>query len=173
MRASFYDISIGSYLQILDGLSQVLRKGVGHFTELGRDVDSLLDERLARDMLPFSFQLRSVMHHSLGALRGIESGEFTTPPKLDESSYSGYQARIADTAAALRAYTRDEVDALASRTLVFSIGDREIPFTAENFLLSFSLPNFHFHATASYAILRAQGVPLGKQDFLGKLRVGI
>lgn len=172
MRASFYDISVCSYLQILDGVSQVLKKGVLHFTELGRDVDALLEERLAKDMLPLSFQLRSVMHHSLGALRGIENGEFAPPPKLEESSFSGYQARIADTASALRGYSRDDVNALVGRTLVFSIGDREIPFTAENFLLSFSLPNFHFHATTSYAILRAQGVPLGKQDFLGRLRVG-
>jgi hypothetical protein len=173
MRASFYDTSIGSYLQILDSLTGVLRKGAMHGMEIGRDVDALLDNRLFRDMLPLSFQLRSVIHHSLGAIRGIESGEFAPPPKLDEVSYAGFQARVAEAADALRAYHRDDIDALSTRTLVFSIGDREIPFTAENFLFSFSLPNFYFHATTTYAILRAAGVPLGKQDFLGKMRVGI
>ena len=55
--------------------------------------------------------------------------------------------------------------------MVFQLRDRQIPFTAENFVLSFSLPNFYFHATTAYDILRTKGVPLGKRDFLGHLRL--
>ena len=61
---------------------------------------------------------------------------------------------------------------LADKSMVFAIGDREMPFTNQNFLLSFSLPNFYFHATTTYDILRMLGVPLGKRDFLGRLKLG-
>ena len=56
--------------------------------------------------------------------------------------------------------------------MVFAIGDREMPFTNQNFLLTFSLPNFYFHATTTYDILRMLGVPLGKMDFLGRMKIG-
>ena len=63
------------------------------------------------------------------------------------------------------------MDALAGRDVIFQMRDRKVPFTAENFLLSFSLPNFYFHATTAYDILRTKGVPLGKRDFLGRMRI--
>ena len=66
-----------------------------------------------------------------------------------------------------------DVNGLAGRKLVFKLGGNEIPFTAENFVLSFSLPNFYFHATTAYDILRSKGVPLGKRDFIGKLKMGV
>ena len=72
----------------------------------------------------------------------------------------------------LKAQSREEIDTLGDGKVVFKIGGNEIPFTAENFALSFSLPNFYFHATTLYDILRLHGVPLGKRDFLGKLRIG-
>ena len=65
----------------------------------------------------------------------------------------------------------DEAD-LADKSMVFAIGDREMTFTNQNFLLSFSLPNFYFHATTTYDILRMLGAPLGKRDFLGRMKVG-
>ena len=71
--------------------------------------------------------------------------------------------------AALEAIEASEVDAFVGRDMRLAFGDRHIDFTAENFLLSFSQPNFYFHATTSYAILRWKGIPLGKRDFTGKL----
>jgi len=66
----------------------------------------------------------------------------------------------------------ETVNGLAGRKVVFKLGGNEIPFTAENFLLSFSLPNFYFHAATAYDILRASGVPLGKLDFLSAMKIG-
>jgi hypothetical protein len=65
----------------------------------------------------------------------------------------------------------DAVNALVGRDVAFQFGDRKLPFTAEEFLMSFSLPNFFFHATTAYDILRHKGVPLGKRDFMGRLRI--
>ena len=73
--------------------------------------------------------------------------------------------------AALSALKPEEVNALVGRDVVFKIGDRSMPFTAEGFLMSFSLPNFYFHATTAYDILRHKGVPVGKRDFMGHMRL--
>ena len=67
----------------------------------------------------------------------------------------------------------DEINALADKPMLFKMGETEIPFTTDNFMLSFSLPNFYFHATTTYAVLREHGVPLGKMDYLGQLRVNL
>ena len=66
-----------------------------------------------------------------------------------------------------------EVEALSQKSMVFKLGENELPFTNQNFLLSFSLPNFYFHATTTYDILRMLGVPLGKRDFLGSMKMGV
>ena len=72
---------------------------------------------------------------------------------------------------ALSAMTPDAVNALIGRDVMFQAGERKLPFTAEGFLMSFSLPNFYFHATTAYDILRHKGVPLGKRDFMGRMRM--
>ena len=70
------------------------------------------------------------------------------------------------------AFDQARVDGITGKTMVFKIGDNELPFTVENFLMSFSTPNLHFHATTTYDILRMNGVPLGKMDYLGAMRMG-
>jgi hypothetical protein len=77
------------------------------------------------------------------------------------------------TAAELSALDRDTIDALADAETQFAFGEMRMPFTGANFLLSFSQPNFYFHATTAYAILRAQGMKLGKRDFLGMPRMKV
>ncbi len=71
----------------------------------------------------------------------------------------------------MKSYTPDEVNALEGNSVIFNLGDRQMPFTGEGFLLTFSLPNFHFHATTAYDILRSKGVPLGKRDYMGRIRL--
>ena len=85
--------------------------------------------------------------------------------------YAGLQGLVADARAALQAVTPEEINALEGRDLIFEIGSRQMPFTVEGFLLSFSTPNLHFHATTAYDILRSKGVPLGKRDYMGQLRL--
>ncbi len=81
------------------------------------------------------------------------------------------EARSATRARRCRKLSRESVDALQGKDVVFQFGDRKMPFTAENFLLSFSLPNFYFHATTAYDMLRMKGVPIGKRDFMGMPRM--
>lgn len=171
MTISLYDISVASYLQATGAVADFLEKGRGHFAEQGIDPETIVQTRLYPDMLPFSFQVHSVVHHSLGALKGLESGEFAPPAGLAELDYAGFQGLIADTRAALEGYTPDTVNALQGGDMAFVAGERRLPFTAEDFVLSFSLPNLYFHAATTYDILRMQGVPLGKRDFMGRMRM--
>jgi hypothetical protein len=171
MPVSLYDLSVANYLQTVPAVAACLDKGLAHCTSSATDPGGMADCRLAEDMLPLRFQIVSVAHHSLGAIEGAKAGVFSPPGKTASLDYQGLQKLMSDTAEALRRLSREEVDALAGRDVVFQVGDRKVPFTAENFLLSFSLPNFYFHATTAYDILRNKGVPLGKRDFLGRMRI--
>jgi len=171
MSITFYEASVGTYLQVVAAAAGVLDKGLKHFRENNTDPDAIVDERLAPDMLPFSFQIHSIAHHSLGALEGIKSGVFRPPGEKPRHSYAQLQGRLSETLESLKKFTPAEVNALEINDVFFEIRGMKLPFTAAGFLFSFSLPNFYFHATTAYDILRSKGVPLGKRDFMGALRM--
>ena len=169
---SLYDVSVASYLQTLGGVSAVLAKGEAYAGDGRLDLQEIVRFKLRDDMAPFSFQVISVWHHSMNAIRGLKEGLFEPPPRMSGLDYAQLKGLVEEATASLEGESREDIDALAGKPMTFRIGDREIPFTTENFILSFSLPNFYFHATTLYDILRLHGVPLGKRDFLGSLRVG-
>ncbi len=171
MAISLYDISAASYLQMLSGVLGFVEKGRSHFESKGTDLKQVVETRLHPDMLPFRFQLVSVAHHSLGALKALESGVFGPPSGVPELDYAGLQKLVEDARAGVQQHSRDAVNAREGKDVVFQIGERKMPFTAEGFVLSFSLPNLYFHAATAYDILRMKGVPLGKRDFLGPPRL--
>jgi uncharacterized protein len=167
MALSLYDVSIATYLQILAAAGGFLAKGREHLEKSGVDLHEVVETRLYPDMLPFRFQIVSVAHHSLGAIRAIESGVFTPPPPTPDLDYAALERLVADTRASLQQYERGAIEALEGKDVLFKLGERGMPFIARDFVLSFSLPNFYFHATTAYDILRMKGAPLGKRDFMG------
>ena len=167
MATSLYDLSVASYLQILPAVSGFLDKGLAHFTAAGIDPNEIVQARLAPDMLPLSFQIEAVVHQSLGAIDGLKVGVFGPPGELPVRDYAGLQALVKDTITALQAIKPADINALEGRDMNFEMRGRQVPFTAETFVLSFSLPNFYFHMTTAYNILRHNGVVLGKADFMG------
>jgi hypothetical protein len=171
MAISLYDVSVASYLQLLGGVTGFLEKGKSHCEEKGIDLSEIVETRLYPDMLPFRFQIISVSHHSLGAIRGLEAGEFSPPGAEQDLDYAGLQNLVVEARTALEGFKPADVNAMEGKRVLFRLGGREIPFTAENFIMSFSLPNFYFHATTAYDILRMKGVPIGKRDFTGRLRI--
>jgi hypothetical protein len=173
MAISIYDAAVAGYLQTLPAVAAYLDKGAAHYAASGGDVNELVATRLYPDMLPLAFQIASVQHHSLHAIEAcMTTGVFTPPGPLPaDIDYAGLQTMIVDTLAALRALTPEAVNAVEGKDVVFQFGEMKMPFTAEGFLLSFSIPNFHFHATTAYDILRSKGVKLGKRDYMGKLRM--
>lgn len=172
MAISLYDLSVPNYLQVLGSVAGVLNKGADHAQSQGVNPDEYVQLRLADDMHPLSFQVISVWHHSLGAIRGLQAGQFSPPPDLGEQSYSDLQGLVAAATEELDGLSAEDIDALEGQPMKFKMGEMEIPFTPANFIQSFSMPNFYFHATTTYDLLRMQGVSLGKMDYLGAMRMG-
>jgi hypothetical protein len=171
MAVQLYDLTVGSYLQTLGGVIGYLERGAAHCRDNNIDPEEIVETRLWNDMLPFRFQLISVAHHSAGAIDGVKAGAFAPPGERRPLTYAELQGLVTDARSKLASLDRDEVNALEGKDVTFAIGDFKMPFTAENFLMSFSLPNFYFHATTAYDILRSKGVPLGKRDFMGQMRM--
>ncbi len=106
----------------------------------------------------------------MGAIEGMKAKLFQPPPKMPEVTWDSLTGLLQEANDYLAAQERDAIDALAGQDMQFKAGSLELPFTTDSFLLSFSLPNFYFHATTTYTMLRHLGVPLGKLDFLGLSR---
>lgn len=170
MAIPLYDVSVAIFLQTLGGVEGFLERALGHCRDHKIDLDDIVETRLYPDMLPFRYQILATAHHSAGALAGVKAGVFSPPPESPPLDYSALQNVIAKAREELQRLSPDAVNALQGRDVLFQAGDLKLPFTAEGFLLSFSLPNFYFHATTAYDILRSRGVPLGKRDYLGKWR---
>jgi uncharacterized protein len=149
----------------------LLGKAESYCAERKLAAEEIIQARLAPDMLPFAYQVKATAVHSLGAIEGLRKGVFSPDMTPWPQTFSALKTKIADTLAALEAIEPSEIDAFLGRDMRFSFGERQMNFTAENFLLSFSQPNFYFHATTAYDILRWKGLPLGKRDFVGRVRI--
>jgi uncharacterized protein len=167
---SLYAATIPSYRQILGAVADLLGKAEAFCAEKGVAPREIIEARLAPDMLPFAYQVKSTAVHSLGAIEGVRRGVFSPDTTTPPDSFAALAARIAQAIGVLEAIEPAEVDGFVGRDMRFSFGERHIDFTAENFLLSFSQPNFYFHAATTYDILRWKGLAIGKRDFMGRTR---
>jgi hypothetical protein len=165
MSVSLYDISIPTYRRGLRNLASFLDKAEAHAKAQGTDLAAYAGARLIADMHPFTRQVQLASDAAKGGaarLAGIEA------PKMEdvETTFPQLKDRIARTIAFLDTVSKDQVDARHGATIELPLPGRTMSFTAPDFLMQFSLANFLFHVTTAYALLRAQGVPLGKMDFL-------
>jgi uncharacterized protein len=170
MSFSLYAATVPSYRQILGAVAALVAKAETFCAEKGLPPQELIQARLAPDMFPFAYQVKSTAVHSLGAIEGVRRGVFSPDKTPPPETFSALKSRVAETLAALEAITPAEIDGFVGRPMRFAFGERHVDFTADNFLLSFSQPNFYFHAATAYDILRSRGLPLGKRDFMGQLR---
>lgn len=171
MTLSLYDAVIPSNIQILGSVDGLIDKAEAFAAERGLAPGELIGAKLAPDMLPFGYQVKSSADHSVGGIEGVRGGNFSPSMKPWPTDFAGLHALVRGAIETLQAVDRAEFDALADVDTQFSMGELKLPFTGAQFLLSFSQPNFYFHATTAYAILRAQGVTIGKRDFMGQLRI--
>ncbi len=171
MPFSLYDATIPSNLQILRALDALLAKAETFCAENGIAPAELIDARLAGDMLPLGYQVKSCAVHSIGAIEGVRGGSFSPDRSAWPTDFAGLRELLNAAIAALESLDREAVDALTESDTQFTVGTTAMPFTGANFLLSFSQPNFYFHATTAYAILRHKGLAIGKRDFIGMPRI--
>jgi hypothetical protein len=170
MATSFYDLSVPTFLQTVRAIGSILDRAARHCAETGADPDHFVHAQLFDDMAPFHFQIEAAWHHSVWGLEAAKTGVFAPPALVGPVPFADLQAMIGKAEMALEAFTPEVVDSWAGKSLDLQIGPRRLSFTSETLILSFSLPNFYFHAVTAYDILRARGVPLGKRDYEGQLR---
>ncbi len=171
MTISLFEASVGNYLQGLPPLAALVEKAETYCKDKGLPDTALTEARLAPDMWVFAKQVTSTVHHSAGTVAALKTGVFRPDIAPPPTSFAPLKALVADAIESLQSASPDEINALAGGDMLFVFGERRMPFTAENFVLSFSLPNFYFHCTAAYAVLRNQGLPVGKMDFIGMPRL--
>lgn len=171
MSLSLYDATVPSYLQMLTAMQGLLDKAEEHCAESHLEAADIIEARFAEDMFPFSYQIKSCAVHSLGAIEGLRKGVFSPDTTTPPDSFAGLRSRIADAVTGLESIANDELEGFVGKPMEFRMGELVIPFTGDTFLLSFSQPNFYFHATTAYDLMRWKGVPLGKRDFLGPMRI--
>jgi hypothetical protein len=173
MTISLFDLSVPTFLQTVRAIGGCLDRAMTHCSEVGSDPDDLVEARLFPDMAPLFFQIECVDNYSVWGLDAIRHGAFIPPDLVGAVAFTELRMRISKTEAALEELMPEEVNAWSGKKLDIQIhvNPSATTFTAETYLLSFLLPNFYFHAVTAYDILRARGVPLGKRDFEGQLRI--
>jgi hypothetical protein len=171
MAITLYDATVAAFAQTLGAVEGFLGRGLAHCQDTNLDPQELIEARLYGDMLPLRYQVQAAIGHSVGAITGCRTGIYAAPMGDSKIDYQGLQKAVADARTALKAFTPDEVNALEAKDVVFKLPNMEMPFTGEGILMTFAIPNFHFHCTTAYDILRSKGVPLGKRDYLGRIRL--
>jgi hypothetical protein len=163
---TMYQAAVPVFTRALNILSQLLYKAAAHVEQQQLDPQELLSARLFADMYPLTAQIQRASDAAkFGAARlaAIQPPSFTD----DESSFYELQERVAKTIAFLETVQPQQFDGSAERAIILKIPERELHFTGQSYLLTFALPNFLFHVTTAYDILRHKGVPVGKMDYLG------
>ena len=167
MSLSMYDASVKTFLHSLGQLASLLEKAAADATARKIDPAVLVQARLAPDMLPLAKQVQIACDTAKLAVARL-TGQTAPPFEDTETTFEQLGERIAKTLDYIASVPADAFEGSAERPVTVGTGERARHFTGLTFLLHFALPNLFFHVTTTYAILRHNGVPLGKNDYLGK-----
>lgn len=165
MTISMYRASAPVFLQMLPALSACLDKAQSFATAKKIDPSVLLQSRLAPDMFALTKQVQIATDFAKGTVARLAGVE---PPKYEdnETTIEQLKARIAKTVDFIKEFKPSQIDGSEDRDISLMLGGQARNFKGENYLVGFALPNFYFHATTAYAILRHNGVELGKGDYM-------
>ena len=164
---SMYSLSIPAFIHSLEALSTILTKAEEYAPTKKIDLSVFVNARLAPDMLPLSRQIQIASDGVKGAaarLSGVPIPSFDD----NETTFEELKERIAKTVAFLKTVKPEQMDGSDTRTIELKVGGNELSFTGLQYLTHFAIPNLYFHVTTAYDILRHNGVPLSKADYLGK-----
>ncbi len=172
MALTLHEALIPSWMQIIDSVDAMIDKAASFASETGMAESDLVQAKLIDDMLPFSYQVKSVWGHSGYAIEAVRAGEYRPEMTPPPGTFAELKEALAKSREVLNGTMADELESIAGNDMVFAFGDKfRQEYTVQDFLLSFTNPNFYFHAATAYDILRMKGVPVGKRDFLGATKV--
>ena len=166
MPLSMSQASVAIFTQQLTALSAVIDKAVAHCQAKGVNPKDLIDARLAPDMFPFSRQVQVATDHAKGATARLSGREL---PKFEdtEQTFDDLKARIAKTLAFVKSVPASEIDGSEEKDVNLTVGGQPRTLKGQRYLQHNALPNFFFHVTTAYDILRHRGVEIGKRDYMG------
>jgi hypothetical protein len=173
MAFTLYAATVPAFIQIGEAVFGLLDKAEAFRVDQELAPEDIIQARLIEDMFSFAHQVRFVANHSYGAIEGVRKGVFGPDLSPPPATFGELRQIMSDAITGLRAVDPEEIDSFIGRDMRFEFGDFRMDFTAEDFLLSFSQPNFYFHATTVYDILRMKGAPVGKRDFMGAVRLKV
>lgn len=166
MTMSMYQASIPQFKKMLTNLAHILKKGEEFASAKSIDGAVLVEARLAPDMFPLSKQVQIAcdqVKNGIARLAGVEMPKFED----NETTFAQLQERIAKTIAFIDGINPAQVDGTEAKEIKFSIKEWNFEFVGQQYLLTWIIPNFYFHVTTAYNILRHNGVEIGKTDYLG------
>jgi len=167
MKISMHQVSVPIFTRMLTNLAAILEKAAAHAEAKKIDPSVLINSRLYPDMFALGRQVQIASDHAKGAaarLAGVE------PPKFEdtEATFPELVARIHKTISYLETFQASQIDGSEEKTITLAMRTRTLTFEGMDYLLNFALPNFYFHVTTAYDILRHSGVEIGKRDFIGQ-----
>jgi uncharacterized protein len=168
MSLSMYQASVPVFVQVLGALTKVMDKAQAHAAAKKIDEGVLLGCRLAPDMFPLTRQVQTVCDFAKGASARLAGVEVPGWPD-GEKTMAELKERARKTLDFVQTFKAGQIDGSENRDVSIKIGGAPVVFKGQPYLLHFVLPNLFFHAAAAYAILRHNGVDLGKRDFLGQV----
>ena len=167
---NLHTLTADSYLQYLTSAIGCLNQARIQSESLGISCEEMVDPSLHPDMLPLHFQVVTIAHFSNTAMNAALSGEMGGPDMTLALDYQGLIEHLEAAHRNISSYKAEDVNALAGGEVVFRYGDIIVPFTTEDFFLTYALPSFYFHVSVAYSILRSLGVHVGVANFLGTVR---
>jgi hypothetical protein len=165
MGITLYDTSVPAFIRGLQTLSHILTIAEKYCSEKSISEEELFSSKLAPDMLPLQFQIWTVSNTAKNTLVRV-AGTTSVPMEDDQKTFATLQQRIKDTLKIVEGVDKSLFEGVETKEVTMTVQKQERKFTGLSYLTGFAMPNFYFHLTTAYAILRMKGVPIGKGDYL-------
>jgi hypothetical protein len=168
MTISMYQASVPVFVHAMGNLQAILAKAAAHAEAKKIDPAVFVNARLAPDMFALARQIQIASDAAKGCVARLAGAEVPSYPDT-ESTFPELEARIAKTIAFVKGFTATQIDGSEERSVLLKMRSGDMTFRGQDYLFKLTLPNFYFHITTAYDILRHNGVEVGKMDYLGKL----
>ena len=169
MALSMYQASIPTFIHGLSNLAAILSKAENDATARKIDPSVFINARLYPDMFPLARQVQIVTDIVKGGIARLAGVDVPSFPDT-ETTFPELQARIAKIREFINSFKPEQINGTEGKTITLKVGGHEMKFEGQVYLLSFVIPNFYFHTSVAYSILRHNGVGIGKMDFLGNIQ---
>ncbi len=170
MSLSMYQASVPAFILGLTNLSAIIDKAAAHAKEKNIDDSVFVNSRIFPDMFPFSKQVQIACDMAARGAARLAGAEIPSFPDT-ETTFAELKERVAKAKAFVEKFTPAQIDGSEAKDISFNVaGKYDMKFTGQAFLTTWALPNFYFHITIAYAILRHNGIDVGKMDYLGKVQ---